>query len=103
MQPIETQCFLSDALKLDHSTTLNKVDIVITDLPYGEVVDWLHTSQAEIAPELLLNNLLPILSNQSVIAVTATKKSKIRHENYRKIMQFNVGKRQTVLLIPEIL
>ncbi len=97
---IETNCFVSDAMNLKHSFISDKIDIVMTDLPYGEVVDWVNVDSESEAIRLLLENLHPILAKSSVVAVTSRKKAEIQNKNYKRVDKFNVGKRQIVLLQP---
>jgi 23S rRNA (guanine2535-N1)-methyltransferase len=98
---IDVNCFVSDALKPDHYTDMEKVDIVITDLPYGEVVDWINAKEEEVATIQFLHNLLPILKKQSIVAVTSRKKTIVRHESFQRVDHFNLGKRQIVFLKPK--
>ena len=81
---------------------MDKLDIVITDLPYGEVVDWVSVENEAEAVKLLLVNLLPKLTKHSVVAITSKKKVDIRNEHYKRVERFTVGKRQIVLLQPII-
>jgi 23S rRNA G2445 N2-methylase RlmL len=97
---IVTKCFISDAMKQDNSLLMEKMDIVITDIPYGEVVEWINMDSEEAAIRLLLDNLLPNLKQTSVVAVTTRKKANIKNENYKKVDRFKVGKREIVLLQP---
>jgi len=98
--PIETQCFINDIIKPDYGLLNDKVDMVISDLPYGEVVDWVKEESEEQTIEKLLENLLPILKKDSVVALTSRKKTKIKHESYQCADHFVIGKRQTVILKP---
>ena len=79
------------------------VDVVMTDVPYGRQSSWsFDTPPLETVDPVyaLLDSLLPILQPDSVVAVTSAKKDKVRHERYKRLERFNVGKRQVALLRP---
>lgn len=96
---IETLCYQSDALKPDRGMADEKVDIAISDLPYGELVDWV-TEDGKNAVSIFLQNLLPKLKKHSVVAIISQKKTVIKNENYKRVDKFQIGKRQIVLLQP---
>lgn len=100
---IETQMFRADAT--DAQTMLAQpADVVFTDIPYGQHSHWHSDTQALATTHdpvhQLLEALLPKLQSNAVVAVAASKKDKIRHERYRRLDKFNVGKRQIVILQP---
>lgn len=97
-QNIEVSAFRSNALRPDYSNFSDKVDIVITDLPYGDVVEWMNVSEAGNEIQVFLKELLPVLDTSSIVAVTARKDVKIYSEYYYRVDRFQIGKRQTVLL-----
>jgi hypothetical protein len=98
---IDTDCFVCDATKdTDMKNTISNFNIVITDLPYGDVVQWNDGQEQSEAIKKLLNNLLPKLAINSVVAIISTKKTVIKHEKYERIEHFNLGKRQVVFLRP---
>lgn len=94
---IDTTCFIADAAKTDK---IDKIDIVITDLPYGDIVSWVNASNENEAVLKLLDNLFPKLSTNAVVAITSTKKTSINHNNYKRVDHFKIGKRQVVILQP---
>jgi hypothetical protein len=100
-QNIDINAFQSNALKPDYSSFSDKVDIVITDLPYGDVVEWMNTNENGNEIQIFLKKLLPIMKLSSIVAVTARKDVKICSEYYSKVDRFQIGKRQTVLLQPK--
>lgn len=83
-----------------------KVDLVFTDIPYGQRSSWqLDTPHppAEDAVEPvqhLLEALRPILDSKAVVAIAAAKKDKVKHPAYHRLEKFTVGKRQIVILRP---
>jgi 23S rRNA (guanine2535-N1)-methyltransferase len=98
---IETNCFVSDITEpLGLKEKVNSVDIVITDLPYGDIVQWGGIESEEEAIAKLLENLLQVLADISIVAVISKKKTKVKHDQYKKVEQFNIGKRQVTFLRP---
>jgi 23S rRNA (guanine2535-N1)-methyltransferase len=101
---IGTRLFAADATdsqtlyqKLD-----KKVDIVITDVPYGWHSAWQGETvgQGMTPVQQMLEALRPVLTESGVVAVAADRQQKIQHEAYRRVERFQVGKRQVVLLRP---
>jgi hypothetical protein len=105
MSLIPTRVFQADAGNpADILRGLNgsKVDLVITDIPYGRHSVWHGTLRDESHSVWnLLNALLEVLSPTGLVAVAADKAQKISHESYRRIERFSIGKRQVVILKPE--
>lgn len=77
-----------------------KADIVISDVPYGNLVSWHGAGQDPI--NVLLENLMPILKPQSVVAICSDKRQKIKVENYKRLERQRVGKRKFEILTPLI-
>ncbi len=81
-----------------------KVDMVISDIPYGRRSSWhiAGSSQTETLNPVwhMLEALLPVLSLRSVVAIASDKRQKIVHEKYRRFDRFQIGKRRIVLLQP---
>lgn len=79
-------------------------DVVISDIPYGLHSNWRADTRAlaEAADPVvrLLDALLPLLAPHAVVAIAAPKTGKIRHERYRRLERFQLGKRQIVILQP---
>jgi hypothetical protein len=98
---IEVKCFVADITK-DKSTSscINNVNIVITDIPYGDIVNWSCVHSEEEAVEKLLDNLCEIISSYSVISIISKSKIKIRHKDFKIIERFIMGKRQITILQP---
>lgn len=104
---IQTELFRINATdKRVISARLNKesVDIVISDVPYGEQTVWKPlpsssmTSESQI--EKMLEALLSVITARAVVAIIADKKQQIGHDKYQRMERFQVGKRQVMLLQP---
>ncbi|MGL5831099.1 MAG: hypothetical protein ACRCZE_03030 [Candidatus Altimarinota bacterium] len=78
-------------------STLNKVDIVIADLPYGDLANWSNTT-SENSSQILLKKLTAALNNSHIIALIADKKQKIAHLGFKKVSSFKLGKRKIIFL-----
>ncbi len=103
--PLETRVFQSsatDGAEIAKNIKANSVDIVFTDVPYGQHSHWQGSNADEESNPLraMLDALLSVLSPSSVVAIVSDKKQKVSHESYRRVEQFQVGKRRVVILIP---
>lgn len=99
---IVTECFIADATQrlTELAQLTGSIEMVMTDLPYGELVEWSEQQEDRAAVPRLLENLLPLLAPQAVVAIIAPKKTKVQHEAYQRVERFSLGKRQIVLLRP---
>jgi len=104
--PLLTRVFQASATK---SKTIMKniksksVDIVFTDVPYGQHSQWqgLNSKEELSNPTwLMLDALLGILSSSSILAIVSDKRQKVSHERYQRVEKFQLGKRQVVILKP---
>ena len=75
-----------------------KADIVITDVPYGNLVSWKGEEQDPI--NIMLDNLMPVLKSDSVVAICSDKRQKIKAKNFKRLDKQNVGKRKFEILTP---
>lgn len=86
---INVQVFQANALrniKIDI-----KPDIIITDVPYGNLVDW-QGGTDEVCR--LLESLKKICSNETVVAISMNKNQKISDKSFKRLEKQNVGKRK---------
>lgn len=98
---IDTKCFVMDITKnLDLASKVNNINIIVTDLPYGDIVNWNDMQDEDEAIVKLLNNVHSVMTKVSVIAIISKKKTKIQHDKYRKVEQFTIGKRQVTFIQP---
>ena len=94
------ECFPWEITKRE--TSLNpaqSLDMVITDLPYGALVQWHGEADEENASEHLLEGILPLLKNQGIAAVISGKRVVLKHPSYRKMEGFKIGKRHILILV----
>jgi 23S rRNA (guanine2535-N1)-methyltransferase len=92
-----SELFVADALGENslkqHQFT---ADIVITDVPYGNMVNWEGNNENTI--NLLLDRLVKVLDNNSVVAVIYNRSQKINNNRYRRVEKFKAGKRIVEIL-----
>ena len=91
---IEFEVFQCDALK-----TINleiKPDIIITDVPYGNMVDWKGNEENVI--DKLLDSLFKICSSDTIIGLCMNKKQKVRNEKFVRLEKQQIGKRKFEIL-----
>jgi 23S rRNA (guanine2535-N1)-methyltransferase len=78
------------------------VDIVFTDVPYGQHSRWQGSTPDEFSnpPWSVLDALIGILSPSSIVAIVSDKQQKVSHQSFQRLEHFQVGKRRVVLLKP---
>ncbi len=69
-------------------------DIVITDVPYGDLVEW----KGAVGLNYMLTSLSSIVSDRTIVAVVHDKYQKLNHFGYRRLEKFKVGKRIVEIL-----
>lgn len=77
------------------------VDIVITDVPYGQHSQWggRDANRESFPPvETMLTALQGVLAPGGVVAVSVDKLQKFHWEGYRRRQHFQVGKRRILIL-----
>lgn len=77
----------------------HSVDLVFTDVPYGQHSNW---GGSNVSDPLwsMLDSLLGVLSRSGIVAIVSNKGQKALHEGYQRIEQFQVGKRRVSILRP---
>lgn len=99
--PLQTRTFCANALDADALLTglrQSKVDIVFTDIPYGQHSQWQGAGDAPAHD--MLTALIPTLSPCAVVAIAADKQQKITHPHYQRVEQLQIGKRRITILKP---
>ena len=86
---IATEIFIADCTKaLPHISP----DIIITDIPYGNLVDW--SSDSENPLKDMLQQLAAISHGDTVLAVSMDKKQNIEHPAWLRKKKQLIGKRK---------
>ncbi len=88
---VETEAFAADCTK-----PLPDIgpDVIITDVPYGNLVGW----EGEGALQAMLEQLWRISGEDTVLAVCTDKSQKIKSSRWSRIEKQGVGKRRFELL-----
>jgi 23S rRNA (guanine2535-N1)-methyltransferase len=100
--PVSTRVFRANATEskeIFNNIGAESVDIVFTDVPYGQLSDW-YSSEGIDPIEAILDVLRNVLSRSSLVAITSDKRQKVSHEKYQRIEHFQIGKRRVVILKP---
>jgi hypothetical protein len=102
--PLKIRTFLAnvtDGKALCDNLKTEKVDIVLTDVPYGQCSQWISTGSGVSPSEALwslLSGLLGVLTPTGIVAIVSDKRQKIKHQSYERLEQFQVGKRRVAIL-----
>lgn len=103
-QPVKTRVFQADALdgkSLQPQLAGESVDIVLTDIPYGQHSQWQGRTPAGRSPSwAMLEALLAVVRSNSLVAVVSDKSQKVSHDGYARLEKFQLGKRQVLILKP---
>lgn len=75
------------------------VDIIITDLPYGQLASW-GGEGGDPLESLFINCRRALKEGPAVLAIVADKRPRLKHEAFRRVDHFKLGKRQIALLQP---
>ncbi len=99
---LPTRVFVADATQpgqiaahLDHP-----VDLVLSDLPYGQLTAWQGERKTQQPIWHLLEQLRPVLHEHSVVALATTKGDMVAHEKFARYGRFRLGKRLITFLKP---
>lgn len=100
---ITTKVFQASAID-QHAITTHiqpqSVDIVFTDVPYGWHSQWREANALSNPLRSMLDGLLGIVSEASIVAIASDKQQKATHERFQRLEQIQVGKRRVVILKP---
>lgn len=75
---------------------LEEIHIVMTDLPYGELVSWDTNVLSPV--KQMLQNVYSVLAHDGVVAVVRDKFTLIEHPLFRRLKVLKHGKRKVTLL-----
>lgn len=84
-----------DALSLKHAPF--QADVVFTDVPYGNLVSW--SENTPFAIDRLLDTVVPVLKERSVVAVASDKSQKISNPQFKRVRKLLIGKRKVEFYI----
>lgn len=104
--PINTHLFTADATssqQMLQGVQGQKIDLVLVDVPYGQLSKWQASSAETTNKSLLrpmLEALLASLSKDSLVAIISNKSQKGEPPDYQRLGRFQMGKRLVILLQP---
>lgn len=74
-------------------------DIIITDIPYGDLVSWEGGSKSPLSD--MFESLSEIAQEHTVLAVSMDKKQKVETHSWRRMKKQVVGKRKFEIYVKE--
>lgn len=99
-QGLQIRSFQADAGKV-RLPDRGKVDLVLTDLPYGQITEWSSDGGkggGGKGLEAFLDNIGALLQPKAILAIISVKEQKIEHKSYKRIKHFTIGKRRVSFL-----
>ncbi len=90
---ISSSLFHADALK--EIPLKESPNLIITDVPYGNLVSWEGTQSGV---RQLLNTLLPICNEDTILGICMDKKEKAAHPDFERLEKQIIGKRRFEIL-----
>lgn len=67
-------------------------DLIITDVPYGNLVDWKESEINQI--ELMMEQLARISHEETVLSIITDKKQKVASSSWKRVEKQIIGKRK---------
>lgn len=94
---IVTEVFAANAL---NGLTLTAIpDIIMTDVPYGDLVSWEGADVGSV--NLLLDKLYDLCGSNTIIGICMDKAQKNTNKSFRRLEKQQIGKRKFEILIKE--
>jgi hypothetical protein len=98
---IETACFRFDLAGTEKLPgEARRIDLVLSDLPYGRSAAWQGFADPAQAVPTLLSRIRPALSPASVVALITRKDRGVAHPAYQCTERLTVGHRRVSILEP---
>jgi 23S rRNA G2445 N2-methylase RlmL len=99
ISPIESKIFQFNSIEhKDFPESINNIDIIIADLPYGKLTSW---NEDNNQTQIFLDAIRSRLKSVSIVALISNKEQKISHTGYTIVEKYNLGKRKIILLTIE--
>ena len=94
--PMPGGCFVANAL--NQHLKPQSVDLLITDVPYGNLAAWQSASRDPLHD--FLSAQQPLLAHPSVAVIISDKAQKPAHPDYQRLFHDTLGKRRITFLAP---
>lgn len=93
---------VADKQRIHEAIAPRSVDIVFTDVPYGQHSQWLDLEHGQFSNplEVVLDTVLGVLSPSSIVAIASNKQQRAVHKRFQRLEQFQSGKRRIFILRP---
>lgn len=93
LESLLKQEICTEIFRADCTEALPRIlpDIIITDVPYGNLVEW---KNGQTSVDSMLEQLWLISHEKTILAVCMDKKQKIRCEKWKRLEKHNIGKRK---------
>ena len=93
-----SQNVLTEIFEADCTKALPQIfpDIIITDIPYGNLVEWENGEL--ISLDNMLEQLWLISHEKTILAICMDKKQKINCDKWKRLEKQNIGKRRFEIL-----
>lgn len=100
-----TRVFQADALETDQlgaGLEGRRVDIVLTDIPYGATTSWAGADVGEAATMVarMLSALRPTLATGAVVVTVTPRGVRPEAHDYQRVERFRVGRREALFWQP---
>lgn len=97
-ETIHSQVFKQDILNPSKNQESFQADIIITDVPYGNLVSW----SDENGIDTLLDNVSDHIHDKTIICIVHDRHQKRTNQSFARLEKFKVGKRIVELLRPDL-
>ncbi len=93
-----TQIFKADILdKMALVEKSFKADLIIADVPYGNLVSW-NSAEKSNNVDSLLDNILPVVHKNTIVALVTDKSQRVKNERFKRLEKFNAGTRRVEIV-----
>jgi len=99
---VETKVFQFNALIEEIPSDICNIDMVIVDLPYGQLTQWRGLEENKEPAQMFLDNIKTSLDKRAVLAIVSNKKQNITYDGYKKLKTFTLGKRRVWFFQPSL-
>jgi hypothetical protein len=94
---VASHVFSEDILRKDALHDKNfTADVIITDVPYNNLVNWSESNGNEINE--LLDAMIPVINEHTIIAIVHNKKQKPNNPKYKVLEKMHVGLRKVEIM-----